>query len=102
MIYSYCKRCRMESPGDVCSGCGKRATAALQRDKWSILTVPLADGRAWRTAVLSLLGAAALLLGAVFGLEAMYGGPARVRLLWQSALIRVTLAAAAVGLGVVG
>ncbi len=101
MIYSYCKRCRMESPGDVCSGCGKRATAALQRDKWSILTVPLADGRAWRTAVLSLLGAAALLLGAVFGLEALYGGPARVSLLWQSALIRVTLAVAVLGLAAV-
>ena len=101
MIYSYCKRCRMESPGDVCSGCGKRATAALQRDKWSIATIPLADSRAWRASCLALLGAAALLLAAVFGLEAVYGGPARVTLLWKSALIRVTLAFAVVGLAVV-
>lgn len=101
MIYSYCKRCRMESAGDVCAGCGKRATAALQRDKWSILTLPLADGRAWRTSILALFGAAALVLGAVFGLEALFGGPARVSMLWQSAVIRVTLAVAAMGLAVV-
>ena len=101
MIYSYCKRCRMESPGDVCAGCGKRAAAASQRDKWSVASVPLADSRAWRTSVLALLGAAVLMLLTVFGLEAMYGGPARVRLLWQSALIRVTLAFVPVGLAVV-
>ena len=101
MIYSYCKRCRMESPGDVCTGCGKRATAACQRDKWSVASVPLADSRAWRTSVLALLGAAALMLIAVFGLEAVYGGPARVTLLWHSALIRVTLAFVPVGLAVV-
>ena len=86
MIYSYCKRCRMESAGDVCVGCGKRATAALQRDKWSILTLPLADSRAWRTSILALFGAAALVVGAVFGLEALFGGPARVSMLWQSAV----------------
>ena len=71
MIYSYCKRCRMESPGDVCAGCGKRAAAASHRDKWSVASVPLADSRAWRTSVLALLGAAVLMLLTVFGLEAM-------------------------------
>ena len=101
MIYSYCKRCRMESLGDVCSGCGKRAAAACQRDKWSVASVPLADSRAWRTSFFALLGAAALLLAAVFGLEAVFGGPVRVTLLLQSAFIRVTLAFAAVGLAVV-
>ena len=101
MIYSYCKRCRMESPGDVCSGCGRRATASLLRDKWSVDSIPLRDGRTWRTAFSALLGASGLLLAAVFGLEAVFGGPARVALLWRSALIRVTLAFAVIGLAVV-
>jgi hypothetical protein len=101
MIYSYCKRCRMESPGDVCSGCGRRAAAALLRDKWSVDSIPLRDGRAWRTSICALLGASALMLAAVFGLEAVFGGPARLTLLWRSALIRVTLAFAVIGLSVV-
>ena len=101
MIYSYCKRCKMESPGDVCAGCGKRATAAAQRDVWSIVTVPLADGRIWRGALLTLLGVAALLLGVVFALEAMLSGGDKTAALWQGALPRVTLALVPVGLAVV-
>ncbi len=97
MIYSYCKHCGVESCGDVCAQCGKRAPAPCQMDKWTVDSLPLADSRAWKTTLLSLLGAAALLLAAVFGLEAMFGGPARVTLLLNSSFIWVTLSFAAVG-----
>ena len=100
MIYSYCKRCNMESPGDVCSGCGKRATAALQRDKWSVESIPLRDGRVWRGAFCALFGAAGLLLAVVFGLQAIFN-IAGMTMLWRSALIRVTLAFVVIGLAVV-
>ena len=100
MIFCYCKRCGIESPGDVCARCGRRAPAALLRDKWSVDSIPVSDGGAWRATIFALLGASALLLAAVFGLEAVFGGPERVALLWRSALIRVTLAFAVIGLAV--
>ena len=102
MIYSYCKRCKLESPGDICPGCGKRATAASQRDVWSIASVPLADGRIWRSALLVLAGVAALLLIAVFGMEAMLSGNQRAAQLWQQgSLPRMVIAMIPVGLAVV-
>ena len=101
MIYSYCKRCRMESPGEVCSGCGKRATAASLRDVWSIASVPVADGRTWRGALAALLGAAALILAAVFGLESIFSGTTAAARLWQGSLPRLALAMVPVGLAAV-
>ena len=55
MIYSYCKHCGVESCGDVCAQCGKRAPAPCQMDKWTVDSLPLADSRAWKTTLLSLL-----------------------------------------------
>ena len=100
MIYSYCKRCKQESPGDICQGCGKRATAAAQRDVWSIASVPLADGRIWRGTLYTLLAVVALLLAIIFGLEAMLSGNARVGQLWQSALPQMIFAILPLGLGI--
>ena len=100
MIYSYCKRCRMESPGDVCAGCGRRASAAFLQDKWSVESIPLRDSRIWRGAFFALLGAAGLLLAVVFGLQAVFN-ISGVAMLWRSALIRVTLAFTVIGLAVV-
>ena len=54
MIYSYCKRCNLESPGDTCTGCGKRAAVSAQMDQWSIAINPLMDGRVWRAALIAL------------------------------------------------
>ena len=101
MIYSYCKRCQINSPGDVCSGCGKRSSASAQRDIWSVSSVPLANARIWRGAFFSLLGAAALILAVVLGLESIFSGPNQALRLLQGNLIRVTLALIPVGLAVV-
>ena len=102
MIYSYCKRCKLETPGDICSGCGKRASASAQRDVWSIAAVPLSDGRIWRGALLTLLGVAALLLISVFGMEAMLSGQQRAAALWQQGSFpRLVFAMVPVGLAVV-
>ena len=83
MIYSYCKKCKMESPGDVCPGCGKRATAASQRDIWSVAAVPLSDGRIWRGAALALVTVAALLFTVIFGLETAVN-PQTAANMWHS------------------
>ena len=74
MIYSYCKRCNLESPGDTCTGCGKRAAVSAQMDQWSIAINPLMDGRVWRAALIALCSAALLLMAVVFGMEAAVNG----------------------------
>ena len=91
MIYSYCKRCKLESPGDVCRSCGKRATANAQRDVWSIASVPLADGRTWKGIFYTLLAVAALLLAVVFGLESLTSDGGKVAQLWNSAVPRMII-----------
>ncbi len=102
MIYSYCKRCGLESPGDVCQGCGKRAAAGSQRDMWSVISVPLTDGRIWRGALLALAGAALLLLATVFLLEFLVSGGEKAARLWhEGALARTVVAMIPVGLAVV-
>lgn len=98
MIYSYCKKCKTESPGDTCRGCGKHATAAAQRDIWSIASVPLADGRAWRGALYALLMVVGLLLALVFGLEAMVSGSVQVARLWAGSLPQAIFAVLPLGL----
>ena len=91
MIYSYCKRCKLESPGDVCRSCGKRATANAQRDVWSIASVPLADGRTWKGVFYTLLAVAALLLAVVFGLESLTSDGGKVAQLWNGAVPRMII-----------
>jgi len=98
MIYSYCRKCKMESPGDICQGCGRRAAAGSQRDVWSVASVPLADGRIWRGALFALLTVTALLLILIFGLEYMTGGAAAASVLWQGALPRAIFAILPLGL----
>ena len=99
MIYSYCKRCKKESPEDVCQQCGKRAPVAAQRDIWSISTVPLADGRIWLNTFFTLLSVVALLLLLVFGVEIIVNGTGQAALLWQSAACRLILALLPLGMG---
>ncbi len=101
MIYSYCNRCKLETPGDVCAGCGKRAAAGSQRDIWSITCLPLADGRIWLASLLALTGAAVLLLITVFAAEAILGNASRAALLWNSSVPRLALAAVPLGLAAV-
>ena len=98
MIYSYCKKCKLESPGDTCQGCGKRATAAAQRDIWSIASVPLADGRIWFSVLYTLLCVIALLLLMIFGLEAMLSGNAKTAMLWNGPLSKYIFASLPLGL----
>lgn len=98
MIYSYCKKCKMESPGDTCRGCGKKATAAAMRDVWSIAALPLADGRAWKAALLTLCAVVALLLIVIFGLEAMLSGTPKAVNLWHSGLAACIFAILPLGL----
>ena len=101
MIYSYCKRCKAESPGEFCQQCGKRATAAAQRDVWSIAVIPLTDGRIWRSAALSLLAVAVLLLIAVLGMEFILGGAEQAARLWRGGVPRLIAALLPLGIGVV-
>ena len=98
MIYSYCKRCKLESPGDTCRGCGKRAAAAAQRDVWSIAAVPLADGRAWRGVFYTLVCVIALLFLMIFGLEAMLSGSVKTTQLWEGPLPKLIFALLPLGL----
>ena len=101
MIYSYCKRCKLESPGDTCQGCGKRATAAAQRDVWSIASVPLADARVWQATLLALACVAALVLAVIFGLDAMIPGDQAVPDAWRPRVTRLVFALFPIGLATV-
>lgn len=101
MIYSYCKKCKIESPGDTCRGCGKRASAAAMRDVWSAAALPLADGRAWRGALFTLCTVIALLMLLIFGLEAMLAGTQKAVNLWHSGLPACIFSILPVGLIIV-
>lgn len=98
MIYSYCKKCKIESQGDICQSCGKRATAAAQRDIFSIASVPLADSRIWFSALYTLLFVAVLLLILIFGLEAMLSGSLKTAQLWDTALPQLIFSIIPLGL----
>ena len=75
MIYSYCKHCKTESPGDVCRICGKRAAAGAQRNMWNIPFLPLTDSRTWKSILLALLLVCALCFLLLIGLDALLLGP---------------------------
>ena len=100
MIYSYCKRCNLESPGDTCTGCGKRAAVSAQMDQWSIASNPVMDGRAWRAALIALSSAALLLMAVVFGMEAAVNGGEAASVLFRGSLPRMILALVPVGMAV--
>ncbi len=69
MIVSYCKKCKLDSEGTVCSSCGKRASASCVRDVWRIVRVPGADAGTWRSVARGILLAAAVLTGGLVLLE---------------------------------
>ena len=100
MIYSYCKRCNLESPGDTCTGCGKRAAVSAQMDQWSIAVNPLMDGRVWRAALIALSSAALLLMAVVFGMEAAVNGGEAASVLFRGSLPRMILVLVPVGMAV--
>ncbi|MBQ6950875.1 MAG: hypothetical protein IJN44_05210 [Clostridia bacterium] len=75
MIYSYCKHCKAESPGDTCQTCGKRASAAAQRNVWSASFLPLTDSRTWKGILLTLVLACVLCFLLLIGLDALLLGP---------------------------
>ncbi|MBE5787819.1 MAG: hypothetical protein E7324_09820 [Clostridiales bacterium] len=98
MIYSYCKKCKLESPGDTCRQCGKHASPGAQRNIWSIASVPVSDGRAWRGILMVLIIITALLMALIFGLESMVSGNAKVNLMWNGGLPQLILAILPLGL----
>ena len=100
MIYSYCKRCNLESSGDTCTGCGKRVAVSAQMDQWSIASKPVLDGRIWRSALIALLSAALLLMAVVFGMEAAVNGGEAAGVLLRGSLPRMILALVPVGLAI--
>lgn len=102
MLYTYCKSCKQESPGDCCPLCGKRPSAAAMRDVWSVPLLPLADSRAWLSALYALLAAAGLLVLLLFGLELLLSGTERAVNLWQGNLLSMILFVIPVGLLVTG
>ena len=100
MIYSKCKRCKIESPGDTCMQCGKRAPLSAQKDVWSGSSTPLMETRIWISTFFALLCVAALLMIIVFGLEFIMNGNARMALLWQGRVPRLIAALVLLGMGV--
>jgi len=98
MIYSYCKKCKLESLGDTCSQCGKLSSPGSRRNIWSIASVPVSDGRAWRGILTVLVCVTALLMGLVFGWEAMISPQGDVSLLWNSGLPQLMIALVPLGL----
>ncbi len=76
MIYSYCKHCKAESPGDTCQTCGKRASAAAQRNVWNASFLPVTDARAWKGILVLLLAMVALCALVLIGLDALLRGSA--------------------------
>ena len=101
MIYYHCKRCNLDSAGDVCSGCGKRIPPSNQQDIWSIFVLPVTDGRIWLHALATIAGAVALLLLGVTGAELILGGAERTAAMWRGLLPRAALALIPAGLAVV-
>ena len=99
MIKSYCKRCKIESLGDTCMQCGKRAPAGSLRDVWSSTNYPIRDMRLWRGAFLVLLCVLALLLLIVFGLELMMHGNTQTEALWKGRMPLLIFILAPLGLG---
>lgn len=98
MIYSYCKHCKAESPGDTCQTCGKKATAAAQRDIWSAAFLPLSDGRIWKSILLTLLVVIALCMIVLFGLQALMIGNSSVTAMWQGNLPALIFSILPIGL----
>lgn len=102
MLYTYCKSCKRESPGEGCPLCGRRPSAAAMRDVWSVPLLPLADSRAWLSSLYALLAVAGLLILLIFGLEMLYSGTERTVNLWQGDLLSMILFIVPVGLMIVG
>ena len=102
MLYAYCRSCKQESPGDACPLCGRRVPASSLRDVWNIILLPIADGRAWLSAMYALLAAAGLLIVLIFGLEALLASTERAVNLWQGNLLSLILWVVPLGLAVTG
>lgn len=98
MIYSYCNKCKAESPGDVCRQCGKKASPAAQRNVWSAAFLPLSDGRTWKSILLVLVLVVGLCLGILFGLEALLSGSAKTARMWQGNLPALIFSILPIGL----
>lgn len=98
MIISYCKKCKLQFPGDTCPQCGKRLSPAAQRNIISILNRPLRDGRIWKAATLVLLSLIALLLLFVFIPEVLKMGEESAARVWNSGLPQLIFALFPLGL----
>ncbi len=94
MIVSYCKKCKLDSEGTVCTSCGKRASAAGVRDVWRIVRVPGADAGTWRSVAGGVLLAALLLGGGLVLLERLQSTQADFELHVSGILSAVAILAA--------
>lgn len=47
MIISTCKKCGIQSNGQICAQCGKKATTSSVSDVWNIIRNPLKDPLLW-------------------------------------------------------
>lgn len=98
MIYSYCKHCKAESPGDTCQTCGRRATANAQRNVWSAAFQPLTDGRVWKGVLLTLAVVAGLAFLVLIGVDALLLGPSGASRVMQGNLPALIFALLPIGL----
>lgn len=98
MIVSYCKKCKIESAGAVCSQCGKKQPAANVRDVWRVVRVPVADASAWRSAVTALVLVAALLFLLLFGAERLMSSSVKFNSVLGSQLTTYVLLVPVAGL----
>lgn len=79
MTRYYCKKCGVDSPGDICPSCGKKLPANTLRNVWRVYHTPAADFNCYRSAFAALgtaVGLAELTLLILSFVDTSSGGPA--------------------------
>ena len=93
----YCKKCGVNSPGSICSRCGKKLPNNIMRDIWRVYRVPLSDTASWKTAFVVLLSASLIMLFFLFMWETAKD-PGKALSLFSNGTAAACLALVPVGL----
>lgn len=79
MTRYYCKKCGVDSPGEICPSCGKKLPAGTLRNVWRVYHTPVTDLNSYRS-VFAALGTAVVLaemtLLILSFIDTSSGGPA--------------------------
>ena len=94
----YCKKCGVNSPGNICSRCGKKLPGNIMRDIWQVYRVPLSDTASWKTAFIVLLSASLIMLFFLLLGESVRGDPSQALRLFSNGTAATCLALVPAGL----